>query len=122
MTFKDQLADDMAEIFCNDDEYGEVIVFGKGATGTERDVAALVYRGGVDASLEVNHGVARSLTVLVARKAAPDGILATEIENGDYFRLAWEIGGTVEKIMIPKAPTRSQTPGALEFQFNRGGV
>ncbi len=116
MALRDSFLPDMQRVFCNTDDFAELIVYEK-STGARRTINAVVVRGDITGRQEVLHGVSRTMRVHVANDATT-GVSATEIDDTDALWIPWEPNGIPAKFMIVSVPV--QDAGGLMFRFGAG--
>jgi hypothetical protein len=119
MSLKDELAGEMLNIFLNDDEFAESVVY-VNRDGDSRTIKAIVDRNDIGGRDETDHGVQEMMTVEVAIHATL-GILPSELDNGDalFFSHQADVDAdatdSTQKHMITAAPM--QGDGSLTFRF-----
>lgn len=115
MTWDEMLADDMAQVFCATDEFGESLVYTK-KTGVTRTI-----RGRVERSApETVTGFPSPAIVLKVPNSTTYGFTMAEVDfGGDTVTVARRIGETPQALRIHRLATgqRDHDQGAVYVEL-----
>jgi hypothetical protein len=113
MSFSEQLATDMANVFLNEDELAEPVIYVK-KDGSQRPISAQVFRDPV----EIGLGAGRPKMRLIVANHATLGISSVELDTGgDQIEVAYRIGETPRRFNIRRSPINAEDAGALELEL-----
>lgn len=114
MSFKDQLADDMANVFLNSDECAEEVTYKPGGTGGVT-IKAIVDRGQLQPDTETGRTFGQDIRISIARHETL-GVMEVA-KNSDKVSLHLVIGGSAVDMIV--ADIISQDEGMWQLLLQK---